>query len=172
MTSAKHAETLGLLPAPDSRSTVPSAFQAMADAVRLLEAHAVGDHVSRYDAAVTARALHAALGAAERPRTVFAPAHSGWWYVGRRGAEQVLHNASLGLRAAHAALAGLHPRCEEYAPGRLNADTIVRRAIRDQAATWAECTAHCPDLAAAMRRMRVVVGRVQSPDVGMFVVCL
>ncbi|MDB5957691.1 hypothetical protein [Ramlibacter sp.] len=80
-----------------------------------------------------------------------------WWWVGHEGREQRLHNPTIGLRAAHGVLTGESPPCSALAaPGAANPGRVVRRAVCHTAAAWAEDVARCPELASALRSMRVV----------------
>jgi hypothetical protein len=104
------------------------------------------------------------------------PEAPGWWIVGREGAERRLQAPSIGVAIAYAALAGESPLCARFVPSGGNAAGLVRRAVRDTAAKWAEHVARCPELAGAMRAMRVLgdpprVEYAQRMSAPVFVLC-
>lgn len=82
------------------------------------------------------------------------------WELGREGNTQpVAADSPIGAHAAHQVLRGMRPRCCDFSQAK-DADRVLRRAVREHAADWAERHG-CRELAGVMRAIEVRGGRLQ-----------
>lgn len=78
----------------------------------------------------------------------------GYWQVGDAEVRDVHDEMLLGVRAAHCAMTGRRIACRDLAPNGNNPEKVVGRAVREQAAAWANRNG-CPRLAREMLRIQV-----------------